>query len=325
MLDRLVTAAAAALLLLSVLSWLGSSFWLPELLTHFRMQFFASATAIFIVACLLRHPISAVGALLVAAASAWPLLPYVIPGTIDAHAGEATTRLLFANVKFSNDDYEALRRLVSLENPDVVGLAEVDDEWLDALSSLQSEYPHTVLHPDIDAHGLALYSRFPVRELETSPYLQDGVQTALIVELETPQANVSVYLAHPKSPVSPGDAALRNLQLEALSRMIKSDQSRERILIGDLNITPWSPHYSALEADGILTNAASGRGYWATWPTWMPGPGVLRIPIDHCLLSEGLRVQGFRTGTEIGSDHLPLVVDIAVPAQAASSQQTTGY
>ena len=325
LLDRLVTAASGALLLLTVFSWLGHAFWLPELVTHFRMQLLTGAAVVFPLACLRRNPVGAIAAFFVAAASAWPLSPYLLPGSVDAHTGRPSTRILFVNVMVGNDNYGALRRLVRVENPDIVALAEVDDHWLDALVPLQAEYPYTVLHPDTGPHGLALFSRFPVRELEISPYIENGVQTALMVELETPQANLSVYLAHPNSPVTPRHAALRNVQLRALSSMIRSDQNRERILIGDLNVTPWSPHYSTLEEDGKLTNAAIGRGYSPTWPTWMHGASFLQIPIDHCLLSEGLRVQGFRTGKEIGSDHLPLVVDIAVSTQTAFSQQTTGY
>lgn len=316
--DWPVGAAAVALLLLTAFSWLGFAFWLPELLTHFRIQFLTAAVVLLVLAGILRHPASTLAALLVAAASAWPLLPYLLPGAIDAQAGEASTRILFANVRFNNQNYDALRRLVELENPDVVGLAEVDDGWLEALSTLQSEYPHRVLHPDIDANGLALFSRFPVRELQVSPYIQGGMQAALIVDLEMPQATVSFYLAHPKSPTTPGSAAMRNVQLQELSRMIRADRNREQILIGDLNITPWSPHYASLEMDGKLTNAAIGRGYRPTWPAWTPGASFLRIPIDHCLLSEGLRVQNFRTGGKIGSDHLPLIVDIAIPSQRLS-------
>jgi endonuclease/exonuclease/phosphatase (EEP) superfamily protein YafD len=39
----------------------------------------------------------------------------------------------------------------------------------------------------------------------------------------------------------------------------------------------------------------------------------LMIPIDHCLVSPQIRVTGMRTGRAIGSDHLPIIVDMMVP------------
>jgi len=41
-------------------------------------------------------------------------------------------------------------------------------------------------------------------------------------------------------------------------------------------------------------------------------PGSLRIPLDNCLVSEEVAVAGRRVGPDIGSDHLPLVVDFAL-------------
>jgi endonuclease/exonuclease/phosphatase family metal-dependent hydrolase len=39
----------------------------------------------------------------------------------------------------------------------------------------------------------------------------------------------------------------------------------------------------------------------------------LMIPIDHCLVSSDIRVITLRTGRNIGSDHLPIIVDMVIP------------
>ena len=47
----------------------------------------------------------------------------------------------------------------------------------------------------------------------------------------------------------------------------------------------------------------------ATWPS---GLILLRIPIDYCLVSEGIGVMDVQVGPDIGSDHFPLIVDLLV-------------
>jgi endonuclease/exonuclease/phosphatase (EEP) superfamily protein YafD len=36
------------------------------------------------------------------------------------------------------------------------------------------------------------------------------------------------------------------------------------------------------------------------------------VPLDNCFLGEGLAVAAHRDGPQVGSDHRPLAVDIAV-------------
>ena len=60
---------------------------------------------------------------------------------------------------------------------------------------------------------------------------------------------------------------------------------------------------------GGLRNARSGFGILPTWPTFMP---VLYIPIDHCLVTKEIDIIKLRTGRNVGSDHLPLIADLAI-------------
>ena len=63
---------------------------------------------------------------------------------------------------------------------------------------------------------------------------------------------------------------------------------------------------------GVLLPSRLGFGVQATWPSVYRIPPMM-IPIDHCLVSPDVRVVGRRVGPHIGSDHLPVIVELQFP------------
>lgn len=310
-LDRILVLAGATLAFVTAASWFASFNWLFELLTHFRLHFTAAAALVIVFAVLRRRKLISAVAFLIVVANGSALLPYIVPSPDSAEASPVHVRLMVANVSFRNSRYRALREAIRQENPDVIGLTEATGAWIDELEELRGEYPYTVLRDQDGAYGLALYSRIPVRELDGSPLMHGGLQIAIAAEFELQETRVTLLLSHVRAPVSASMARMRNEQLEAIASLLSADANEEQILAGDLNTTQWSPLYGSLESRTGLVNAARGRGYVPTWPTWLP-VGFLRIPIDHFLLSEGLRVQQVRTSSDVGSDHLPVIADVVL-------------
>jgi endonuclease/exonuclease/phosphatase (EEP) superfamily protein YafD len=104
-------------------------------------------------------------------------------------------------------------------------------------------------------------------------------------------------------------ARLRNGQLRAIAARAKKSNAPV-IVLGDLNFTPWSPYFRELLRDGGLRNTSQGHGLHASWPALLP---MGRIPLDHCLVSPEIRVSNKQVGPYIGSDHLPVMVEVLVP------------
>jgi endonuclease/exonuclease/phosphatase (EEP) superfamily protein YafD len=68
-----------------------------------------------------------------------------------------------------------------------------------------------------------------------------------------------------------------------------------------------------LKSARLLFAAVVRKGF-GLLPTWTTGNRVapLKLPVDHCLVSPDLTVLGVEHGPALGSDHLPLVVRLAV-------------
>jgi len=118
---------------------------------------------------------------------------------------------------------------------------------------------------------------------------------------------------HPIPPISDLYYSARNDQLlDTANSIVK--QSGAKILVGDLNVSMWSSDYRTFEDISGLSNARQGFGILPTWPSNFP---FLMIPIDHVLASEHFVINNFTLGDDIGSDHLPIIVELSLIKKGA--------
>ena len=85
------------------------------------------------------------------------------------------------------------------------------------------------------------------------------------------------------------------------------------MLTGDLDITPWSPAFTKLLSNSGLVDTGPKRGLSATWFSKIPFVGLM---IDHVLVNPGIAAVDNRLGADVGSGHLPVIVDLAIPLAA---------
>ncbi|MEI6890689.1 MAG: endonuclease/exonuclease/phosphatase family protein, partial [Pontiella sp.] len=183
---------------------------------------------------------------------------------------------------------------------------EVTPRWASALSQLISTYPHHILEPQADCFGLMLLSRYPLAHSKIVDLGNTGVPS-IITEVHFPQGTLSVIATHPVPPIHAAYAQQRNDQLAALPAAIKQ-QHYPVLLMGDLNVTTWSPYFQTLKKESGLKNSMKGYGFQPTWAVNF----FLKIPIDHVLHSPAIRIHNRRVGPDIGSDHFPVIVDFSI-------------
>jgi endonuclease/exonuclease/phosphatase (EEP) superfamily protein YafD len=115
---------------------------------------------------------------------------------------------------------------------------------------------------------------------------------------------VTVVVTHVHTPFA---GAIHVRQLHALAQ---ASLGRRVAVCGDFNSPPWSAPVRGFASNAGLRDLYGGRA-WAgySWPTWS---SLLRVPLDNCFVGAGIVVRAHRDGPGDGSDHRPLVVDLAV-------------
>lgn len=289
-----------------LLSYLGRYHWVLDNLTAGLVQLTMSIGGFLIAFVLVRQWHWASVALVMLLASVVRLVPTSAPA---ADTAGQPIRIVSANVHTSNRQFALFVEFVEKTDPDLLLVPEADHDWERGLSRLRNAYPHVVSVPREDNFGLILYSRFPFAEAEILRFGEASIPM-VVASFPLEKGTLKLVGAHPLPPVSEEYALRRNELLASIGSIVR-DATGPCLVIGDFNIAPWSPHFQDLLADSKLRDTRRGWVVGATWPTHLP---LLMTPIDHALVSADINVIDRQVGPEIGSDHLPIVLDIAVTA-----------
>jgi endonuclease/exonuclease/phosphatase (EEP) superfamily protein YafD len=307
--EPLIPWIVSALLLLSVTPYFGRRHNLLELTSHFRLQYFLAA--VFGVGfCLPFGKWEYVVPCLAAAViNLWAIVPLYRRRLSEAKLTGQPVKLIFANVLYSNRAHDRFIAWVQRQDFDLLVVQEVDEQWTKSLEVLREHHGFCLLFPREAGSGIALYSRIPFEQLPIDIPEVD-LRPGILVKLNAGNAPAYLVSVHPLTPILPKDFRHRNATLAAAATCLQG-LNGQKIFVGDLNCSPWSPTFQDFERQTNLVSVRKGSGVVTSWPTFM-GFRWLMIPIDHCLVSSDIRVVNVRTGDRIGSDHFPLMVDIEI-------------
>jgi endonuclease/exonuclease/phosphatase (EEP) superfamily protein YafD len=303
----LILAVAAALI--ASFMPLGARYgWAFDLASNFRVQYVV-VDAMLAVVCVLQRKylwcLALAGGVVL---SARPVLPYValpIDAVTATPAQPHTIKILSANVLFHNRSAKRLLEIVREESPDVVLLVEYTARWAAQVDELRAAYPHYLEGPQRNPYGIALFSRYEFDAIKRIPVgYAEGIQ-AVVRTSTGPFTLIGVHL---RSPITPSDEALRNAQLDGLATRV-SRLTGPVVVVGDFNITPYSPYFEDWLARTGLTDTRRGRTLSPSWPAQLP---FLGVPIDHCVVSRDVVIVRHRGLAAFGSDHYPILVDLAL-------------
>jgi len=317
-----VICGAIALLILTVLSlscYIAWS-WPLELITHFRIQYLILSLIISGVFTFLwrkrylKSNLLIFVALLLVGLNIIEVIPWYLPHAQQANGNvDKQIRVLSLNLNIQNQNFQEVINLAQDNHPDIALFIEITKTTFQKLQAgLQESLPYAFRSP---GGGLAIFSRLPIQDVKGDNLNGQGGHN-LIATILVNQQLIQFIGTHPLVPIKPSTFHSRNRQLAALSNYI-SNLNQPLILVGDFNLTPWSPYYRRFINKTKLHNTSLGFGILPTWPrpaTHVHLPSwiipLMNIPIDHCFVSTEFKVVRSDTGENANSDHASLITDL---------------
>lgn len=309
-------SCAAGLLAASVLvvpSWAGelAASWTPHI---------AAGLAALALAALLCRRRAWAGVQTVLAIA---LLAGMIPAALDsaqamalrpAVPSQERLRLVFANLNIDNAEIPALAQWLAGQGGDVVVVTEVLPRHMAVLEAALADYPWRLVETRPHAFGQVIFSRLPLED-QQSVALDAGAWSSPIPVLASAtvvmgDTRLRIAGFHPYPPLLAGTAPERDAQLRQAGDLLGALPG-PMVATADFNATAWAP---ALQ-DFARRTSLGGFNLAATWPTPL---GPVGIAIDHALVGRGVVITALETGPWIGSDHRPIVVDLALTGDQGS-------
>jgi len=312
------------IVILTVAGFLGRFWWGFDMVCHFRVQYFWVLIFSAIVFTFGGKWVSCILATIFALINAAIFIPYI---TIvkPTHVDSPKIRAVAINLDFKNSSYEKAASFITKSEPQLLILEELTETWKDGLKKTLAKFPYFVRLRYANAYPIEEDSLKPFRGIVEKHKTSLGLFSTLPFEnsklgqFETyPIPYVmgqfkfngkpfTLFGAHLVSPISGTLSKVRNKEIAVLAEQIQTI-NQPTVLLGDLNMTPWSPFFKDLIQKTGLKETRKGLGIYPTWPT---GHVSMQIPIDHSLTSNGIIVHSFRLGPDIGSDHFPLILDFS--------------
>ena len=290
---------------------LANLHWWSNLFEHFRPQLVIGLAVLclplifqrrwFLAVLALSGSVANLGAMYSSAGSPLPMAP---------PAAEAERlRFISVNVLQGNERLDLLEKFIRESGADVIAFQEVTFETAAMLKSLKSIYPGQVMRPKTNSKGCALLTRLPLiaGRFERTPGLESV--GAIIAEIRGAFGPFSVVNIHSHKPTNEKGAASQATYFQWIAGLARESQKRglPAVVAGDFNSTLWARALQDFTSQTALTNVNRGILFDATWSRWLPQ----RLMIDHVFLTPDWQVTGREVGPGVGSDHRPLIVDLA--------------
>lgn len=324
--------------LLTLMALMGDKGWVWSLTTHFRVQYLTIQLVALGIggvglwqkskkqgALGVEHGLSLAVLTFFTGVNLLAVAPYYLPYHPPCPTETAKGRLKLMHFNLFgviNHNTDSVIQAIQEEQPDVIDLVEYTDYWQTRLeaSGVFRAYPYHVA----GRGHIGLYSKIPLRNARlffTSATRKVTNHANIIAQIRLGGEPVTLLVAHPASPILPSHLQMLQQSFQVWERE-RPRLGQNLVIVGDLNTSPWSVEFHQLIERTGLRDSQLGFGLQPSWPMILPAIGLrstptfitdlIAIPIDHVLVSDRIVVLSRKTGPFVGSDHLPVSVELGL-------------
>lgn len=247
-----------------------------------------------------------------------PLLGFGARSGEPVREGSPSITVMTVNVMYGRVRDADLFAEIDRHGPDVVVIQEYAPAFhARTRDAMAARLPHFSIAPRDDAFGMAIFSKLPFAE---SPVLYPALPFgAAAFHPSEPQIRVAVKVGdrevviqgvHTLPPMSPSFLAEQRRLCRGLASSARTER-RPLILAGDFNHTPASVPAGWLRSAGLTdAHTTGGMGRGLTWPASGGLWSIAGFRLDQILVNDAMAVGTCSVGSDIGSDHRPVIARI---------------
>lgn len=291
-------------------------FWLADLLANLRVQLVMVGLLVLLLGLLVRHWCLAMFCcVLLTLHLVW--FDNAFPSERNHGKVRHVITMTSINVLSGNKKHDEVLVDVSEADPDVIAVLELTPALDQKLRRGLPRYSHVIARPSRRGNfGIGVYSKYPLEDpaiFESVEAIESVAATVVVDHLDRSQEKIRVFATHPLPPMNASLFEKRNRQLEDVANRIhhfrQLNSAIPVVLLGDLNLTPWSPLFLELQSKSGLVRGISN---FTVEPTWYRFPIFpFGLVIDHGLIEPTLTCTDFRIGESMGSDHRSITLRLA--------------
>lgn len=305
----------------SIAGFLGRMNWRLNLLSHFRLQYALLLAVSALLLGSLRRWRWALVAVILAVVSSVPLAPFYLSHKDAVPSDTPRLRVMLVDVTLgAAGGRDTVKTFIESANPDIIVATGVSDAWMKSMEEVTLTYSNAACRPKSDTFGIAMFSRYPFARRGFATLGGETNAPCVYAIVETPAGPLFVAGLHALPPWGAEWTSRRDRQLADVSRLL-TNSAAPALVLGNFNAAPWCPAFGDLVHASGLRDSSLG---WGVQPTWPDGGFLSGLATDHCLVSSGLAVLRRATGPFVGSDHRPLVVDLALRRRSLPAEDTGG-